>query len=100
MQRLRIVSAAAALLFALVGCGSQSESANDDQTRGETRPGSAAVYQRIESLTDCDALQAEFDQADANTQREQDAGNAAMAEVTISYMDAADKRMKELGCYG
>lgn len=52
----------------------------------EDRSGNPSVYQRIERTTDCAALQDEFDVADRN-------GN-------VSYMEAADRRMRELGCYG
>jgi hypothetical protein len=66
----------------------------------ESRPGSAAVYARIESSRNCVALQREFDIAYANNQRAQDAGDETTANMSFSYMEAADARMKEVGCYG
>lgn len=56
--------------------------------------GNPAVFARISSLTDCAALQDEFDVADGN--RRFGADNRAQ----LAYMDAADERMRELGCYG
>ncbi len=60
------------------------------------QPGNAAVYQRIAGLTDCTALQAEFDQAYADH-------NAAPAlsdgkAWTLGYMTAAQDRMTALHC--
>lgn len=75
-----------AAVVSLAGCGGGEES----------RPGSPAVYQRIEALTDCQALQREFDQAAANHEREP-AGSAAR-EAALGYMKAAEARRKQLGC--
>ena len=60
-------------------------------------PGSPAVYARIRSLSDCDALQAEFDQAAANHDAAEPGSDAAV--WSTSYMVAADARMREVGCY-
>lgn len=67
----------------------------------DRRPGSADVYARIESSTDCGALQRDFDTAEANHQREVRAGpeRRRFQEITLSYMTAADDRMREIGCY-
>ena len=56
---------------------------------GESRPGNPDVYERIESETDCAALQEEFDTAEAGPP----------SEWKVPYMEAADARMRELGCY-
>jgi hypothetical protein len=82
---------------ALTGCG-QTNGSQSQERKAETRPGSAVVYQRIEAMTDCAALQKQFDIADRNTKRMQDSGQEAS--VPISYMEAADARMQELTCYG
>lgn len=88
------------LVFAAVAC-SETAATTSDPTRpaatATARPGNAAVYERIDALTDCDALQAEFDQADTNGQRQRAAGQSSAA--SISYMEAADARMRELDCY-
>jgi hypothetical protein len=81
----------------LAGCGSSGGSSN---SRTETRPGSAVVYQRIAALTDCAKLLAEFDRANAYHSREMNAGDVDMAKVSTSYMEAAEARMQELGCHG
>lgn len=62
------------------------------------RPGSPDVYRRIASLTNCAKLQREFDIAADNADRLHDAGGTAP--VPLAYMDAADDRMRSLGCYG
>jgi len=63
---------------------------------GGERPGSSAVYDRISATTDCDALQREFDTASASHDR---ATTDDQREITLSYMQAADDRMKEVNCY-
>lgn len=55
---------------------------DDDAPKPETNK---AVVERIEALTDCLALQAEFDTADRNGRTD--------------YMEVADERMREVGCY-
>ena len=64
----------------LTACGSSpppSNPAPDDASR--------IVLSRINSLTDCNALQREFDIADSNNR--------------VDYMKAADARMSAVGCY-
>lgn len=80
--------------MALTGCGGDAATDN----KPADRPGSAVVYQRIASLSDCSALQEEFDIADAHAESKQDAG--LTANVELSYMAAANDRMREIGCYG
>lgn len=65
---------------------------------GDDRPGDPEVYDRIGSLTDCEAVQAEFDTASANNARETPGSD--LAEATLGYMEAAADRLDELGCYG
>ncbi len=80
---------ALAVALSLTGCGGGG---------GDTgRPGNPVVYERIQSLTDCVALQTEFDTAAGNHDRAE-AGSSA-AEAATGYMEAADERMKELDCY-
>jgi hypothetical protein len=52
------------------------------------------MYQRIEAMTDCNQLQAEFDLAERTHQRGGECGP-----IGTAYMEAADKRMREVGCY-
>jgi hypothetical protein len=89
------------LLFVfLAGCADTGGPSTEPAPTKEPtpRPGVAAVYERIESLTDCRALQAEFDQAATNGQRARAAGNLEQSRISTAYMEAADKRMRELKC--
>ena len=81
IRALVVVVAMTAVALAL-GCSSSGD-----------RPGNPAVYDRISSMTDRAELQAEFDQADENRALPTD------DDVPISYMEAADARMSEIGCY-
>lgn len=58
--------------------------------------GNPDVYERILSMTDCNNLQAEFDQASENNDREEP--GTPQFKWTLGYMNAANERMKELGC--
>lgn len=63
------------------------------------RPGSAAVYAEIAAETDCARLQEMFTTAADNAERLQDADRFTDARVPMGYMDAADDRMRDVGCY-
>lgn len=62
--------------------------------------GSAAVLSRINSTSDCAALQREFDTAEVHFKQAKTAGDTARRELALKYMGAADERMKQIGCYG
>jgi hypothetical protein len=64
----------------------------------ENKPGDPAVYDRIESLTDCETLQGEFKIAMNNTEARLAAD--PLRDVSLSYAEAALDRMTELGCPG
>jgi hypothetical protein len=85
---------AVGLALLLSACGGAADSG---ATEEETKPGNAAVYERIAGLTDCAELQAEFDTASANN----DAAEPGTDEhkATTAYMEAADARMQEVDCY-
>ena len=76
-----------AMAVMLIGCGG-----------GEGRLGEESVYERIESLDDCTALQAEFDTAMSNAEARQPGDELRAA--SLDYAEAADDRMREVGCYG
>ena len=59
----------------------------------EVKPGSPAVYERIAAMSDCDLLQNQFDTAMDSVERGYQGG------WTIAYADAADARMRAIGCY-
>lgn len=72
------------------------------------RVGSPAVYDEIAAETDCAELQATFDRAEATSKRDggPPRGTAFFQEkygdwskIGIAYMTAADKRMRQIGCY-
>lgn len=63
-----------------------------------TRPGDPAIYQLIESSTNCTMLQQEFDAADVRRKAALSRGNNDSAEVNLSYMRAAEDRMSRLDC--
>lgn len=52
------------------------------------------MYTRIASLTDCAQLQREFDLAEATHQR-----GGTWGPIGTAYMQAADTRMRQVGCY-
>lgn len=68
-----------------------------DGDEAEELPGDPGVYARIEALTDCRALQREFNIAMNNTEARNPSD--PMHAVSLSYADAADERMSEIGCY-
>lgn len=64
----------------------------------DDQPGAPEVYSRINGLTNCAALQAEFNTAAAAHARDTARGRTDLAEIDTSYMEAAEGRMKTLGC--
>jgi len=59
--------------------------------------GSPEVYARIQSLSDCAALQSEFDQAEQNLSLQEP--GTQQYRWGLGYMKASDDRMKEISCY-
>jgi hypothetical protein len=66
----------------------------------ESRPGDPSVYARIAKMTDCAKLQDQFDLAEQTSRRPGGPAGASWSEIGIAYMQAADERMKKVGCYG
>lgn len=87
---LRTVALAAAVV--LSGCG--GEQTADDYA--DDHGGNPAVYERILNLTDCAALQQEFDRATANNDRAEPGTDEHR--WTLGYMTAAQDRMDAVGC--
>ena len=87
--KLALAVGGAVVVVGLIALGSLSES---------SKPGNPAVYDRINSETDCDTLQAEFNQAMTN----HDAlpSGDSRRDWALGYAKAADSRMNDLGCYG
>lgn len=59
--------------------------------------GKIEVYEEIFSLTDCTVLQARFETAYENNQRE--TPGTALFKITLGYMTATDDHMRTIGCY-
>ena len=76
----------AAAVLLLAACGERD------------RPGSPAVYDRIEAETDCPALQDEFDTAMAGAEGRRSGDD--LRDASLAYAQAADRRMMKLGCFG
>ena len=85
---------AIAAVVVVAGLGWWAWSAS--QGGSDDRPGSPLVYERIEQETSCASLQQEFDRAAATNES---ASSSAEREWSLAYMQAADDRMSELGCY-
>jgi len=81
-----------AVVLALLGaaCG-------DDDTGDPLNDAVPQVVERIESLTDCAELQAEFDTASASNERAEP--GTTEHRRSLAYMQVADDRLRELGCY-
>ena len=69
-------------------------------TTTKPRPGSPTVYAEIAAETDCGSLQESFDRAEATSKRPGGTQNlGTWRQIGIGYMEAADARMKAVGCY-
>jgi hypothetical protein len=91
----KVLFAFTILALAIIACaGSSSPTTTEDYIK--EYGGNAEVYDRIFALTDCSALQKEFDTANANAQRDAGTPNFKQDE---GYMKAVDTRMKDIGCY-
>lgn len=90
---LRIVCGLVVALLA--GCGG-SATTQSDTDYFEEYGGSVAVYDRIAALTDCEELQAEFNQAAENNDLAEPGTTGH--KVSLGYMTAAEDRRQELGC--
>jgi hypothetical protein len=64
------------------------------------RPGAPEVYEQIEASTDCDDLQSTFDRAYRNHGLATNRYDQVEMASTTGYMEAADKRMRDIGCCG
>jgi hypothetical protein len=76
--------------FGIVACASKAQ----------TNPGDPAVYAKIQDSTSCTDLQVILDRAGVDRRAALSRSNTDLADVTLAYMRAADKRMTELHCTG
>lgn len=91
-QRVAVVILSALLL---VACDSDGGDAGGNNYQAEYG-GSASVYARIAGLSDCAALQEEFDTAADNNDRAEP--GTPQHRQTLGYMTAALDRMEAVGC--
>lgn len=94
-------------LAALIVVGIASSATNAGKPPAQ-RPGIASVYAEIAAETSCATLQKRFDHAAETNKRSgyvpngpafEGARGARWSEVGLGYMEAADYRMKQIGCY-
>lgn len=64
---------------------------------GRSGPGLSEVYDDIAAISDCGELQAGFDRNMDDAERRQPGTH--LRDVVLSYADAYDDRMRDLGCY-
>ena len=91
----RLIALGAAALV-LAACSTSSSTSLDSDSAPKGNP---ATYQRINELSDCVALQAEFDRFDRMHGEFIASSDLTNAQVATDYMDAVDKRMRSVGCY-
>lgn len=73
---------------------------NDKSVVADTpRLGAPSVYARIDSMFSCSGLRAEFDDAHSIYKARARLGQWDRADIYMSYMEATDDRMTEIGCY-
>jgi hypothetical protein len=97
LKRWTLPALAVALpLLALVGAFTSPDTSRATAS-ADDRPGSLAVYQRIDATVDCGELQRLFDIADRNHGQ---TTSYRQRGWTLAYMAAADKRMNDVGCHG
>lgn len=90
--------AIAVLIVLALACGSSAPKLKTADDFMQEYGGKVEVYNRILISTDCTGLQSEFDQAEANLKLQEP--GTAQYKWGLGYMDAADQRLKEIGCYG
>jgi len=84
---------AVALLLAATACSTR---ASPVDTYLSEYGGSRAEYERIEQMTDCDSVQAEYNQAAANHAVAEEGTDAER--WSAGYMAASEERLDELDC--
>lgn len=101
MKKVALFSFATIAIATGVAASAGSEPGSTPATTVTTagRLGSAAVYAEIAAETSCVELQAMFERAEANGAAARSRRNLDLAEVTTAYMTAADRRMRQIGCY-
>jgi hypothetical protein len=81
-----VAGSCSALVYGIVAGGGAGE-----------RIGNPSVYERIDRLSDCEALQKAFDTAMDNAEARQPGDR--LRTISLAYAEYADDRMRDLGCY-
>jgi len=89
-----IVGALGALALSATACSSP-EQETAEQAK-QTSPAAARTFERIEHMTDCAKLQAAFDRAMTNAEARPPGHK--LRDLSMSYADAAIKRMDKVKC--
>lgn len=102
-MRLIVVCLVLILTMLAGGCGDNTVYDSDEETttaadNNERTIGNPAVYERISSSRNCTALQEEFDVAMDNAEARE--SGDPLRDISLSYANAANNRMREIGCYG
>ena len=102
-----LIGATVAAAF-VAGIASEGGGGGGSSSSPKARPGSPVVYAAIAAETDCDELQATFDRGSETQKRSgyvpngpafEGAQGARWSQVGLGYMEAADARMRSIGCY-
>lgn len=90
-RRIAVIAALGVVSLGAIGAlGGQEK----ETPKVGTGPGAPEVYTQIAAETDCAALQGTFDRAADTSDR-----GGQWRTIGLGYMDAADARLRELGCY-
>jgi hypothetical protein len=93
----------ALVVFVVVASGNsddkQTATVTSTSSTSSSSPGASSVYEEITAESDCTRLQAMFDTASANHDRESESNNLTLMRVASSYMSAVYDRQNELGCF-
>ena len=86
------------ILFALIAFLLFAGVVKGGATGGKDRPGDPDVYEHIESLTDCSALEAELESAQSAAGEAQ--ADSPELEAAVAYEEAAFDRLEHESCLG
>lgn len=96
-MRLALICALVAVVAIVAWVGHDGDDSATTTTAPVTHTnGSPAVWERIETGTDCAALQAEWDQAMDNAEARQPGDE--LRGLSLDYAAAASQRMRDLEC--
>lgn len=80
-----------------MACGSGDGEPATAEGFAEEYGGATNAYERVLTLTDCAELQEEFDTAFERSETSE--ASTDHHKAAVGFMEAADARMSEVGCY-